>query len=106
MQVSFPGFGRIIAEGDCIRQVPAQSAFALPVSSDRSRHSAGLKRLATEQIAGLRRRIAGTEAIVQTPGHLADCCVGDDRPDCPTARSGNRPVRPPVLRGDTMLGQP
>lgn len=58
-------------------------ADLLALWSDRSRHSADVKRLATEQIAGLRRRIAEMEAMVATLGHLADCCAGDARPDCP-----------------------
>jgi Cu(I)-responsive transcriptional regulator len=50
---------------------------------DRSRHSADVKRLAEDQIAGLRRRIAEMEGMVATLEHLAQGCSGDDRPDCP-----------------------
>jgi len=53
---------------------------------DRSRHSADVKRLATEQVAGLRRRIAEMEAMAATLQTLAECCAGDDRPDCPILR--------------------
>jgi MerR family gold-responsive transcriptional activator of gol and ges genes len=50
---------------------------------DRSRQSADVKRLATEQVAGLRRRIAEMEAMAATLQTLAECCAGNDRPDCP-----------------------
>jgi Cu(I)-responsive transcriptional regulator len=76
-------------------------ADLLALWSDRTRHSADVKRLATEQIAGLRRRIAEMEAMVATLGHLADGCAGDDRPDCPiladletAAPSGPAALRP------------
>ncbi len=53
---------------------------------DRSRQSADVKRLATEQVAGLRRRIREMEEMAATLQTLADCCAGDDRPDCPILR--------------------
>lgn len=53
---------------------------------DRSRQSADVKRLATEQVAGLRRRIREMEAMAATLETLAACCAGDDRPDCPILR--------------------
>jgi Cu(I)-responsive transcriptional regulator len=82
-------------------------AELLALWSDRSRHSADVKRLAVEQIAGLRRRIAEMEAMVETLGHLADCCAGDNRPDCPILADLETaaPSGPPVLR-DTTFGRP
>ncbi len=50
---------------------------------DRSRQSADVRRLATEQVAGLRRHIREMEEMAATLQTLADCCAGDDRPDCP-----------------------
>ncbi|MFN7223243.1 MAG: Cu(I)-responsive transcriptional regulator [Paracoccaceae bacterium] len=50
---------------------------------DRSRHSADVKKLAQDQIVGLRRKIAEMESMVATLDHLAQGCSGDDRPDCP-----------------------
>lgn len=50
---------------------------------DRSRHSADVKRLAKEQIAGLEVRIAEMQTMVQSLTTLADACCGDHRPDCP-----------------------
>jgi MerR family gold-responsive transcriptional activator of gol and ges genes len=53
---------------------------------DRSRQSADVKRLATEQVAGLRRRIREMEEMAATLETLAACCAGNDRPDCPILR--------------------
>ena len=50
---------------------------------DRSRHSSDVKRLAQEQIDGLRRKISEMQAMMGTLQHLADACCGDHRPDCP-----------------------
>ncbi len=58
-------------------------AELLALWRDRGRHSADVKRLALEQAAGLRERIAAMEAMAATLEHLAACCAGDDRPDCP-----------------------
>ena len=52
----------------------------------RSRHSADVKRMALEHVAVLRRRIAELQDMVQTVQVLADCCAGDERPDCPILR--------------------
>jgi MerR family gold-responsive transcriptional activator of gol and ges genes len=58
-------------------------AALLALWRDRSRQSADVKRLATEQVAGLRRRIREMEAMAATLETLAECCAGDDRPECP-----------------------
>ena len=58
-------------------------AELLALWADRSRHSADVKRLALEKVADLRRRIAEMEAMAATLQTLADCCAGDDRPECP-----------------------
>jgi Cu(I)-responsive transcriptional regulator len=50
---------------------------------DRTRHSADVKRLATEQIDGLERKVHEMQAMIDTLRHLADACCGDLRPDCP-----------------------
>ena len=63
-------------------QVEAISEL-LALWRDRSRHSADVKRLAQDQIAGLRQRIAELESMVATLDHLAQGCSGDERPDCP-----------------------
>jgi Cu(I)-responsive transcriptional regulator len=61
---------------------------------DRTRHSADVKRIATDQIAELQAKIAGMQAMMDTLRHLADACCGDHRPDCPIlADLGQGPAR-------------
>lgn len=58
-------------------------AELLALWRDRSRHSADVKRLAEVQISALTDKIAAMQAMVGTLSHLAQCCHGDARPDCP-----------------------
>ena len=53
---------------------------------DRSRHSADVKRMALEHVQVLQQRIAELQDMVQTVQALANCCAGDERPDCPILR--------------------
>ena len=50
---------------------------------NRRRSSKDVKRIATEHAADLQRRIDEMRAMQRTLQHLAHCCHGDDRPDCP-----------------------
>ena len=50
---------------------------------NRRRSSAEVKRIALAHVADLQRRIDALQAMQRTLGHLAHCCAGDDRPDCP-----------------------
>lgn len=50
---------------------------------DRSRQSADVKRIALARIRDLRRKIEEMEQMAATLEHLAACCSGDNRPDCP-----------------------
>jgi Cu(I)-responsive transcriptional regulator len=50
---------------------------------NRKRASGQVKRIALEHAADLQRRIAEMQAMQRTLEHLAHCCSGDDRPDCP-----------------------
>ena len=50
---------------------------------DRSRPSREVKAIAAQHVADLDARIAEMQAIADTLRHLAKCCAGDDRPDCP-----------------------
>lgn len=50
---------------------------------DTSRKSRDVKYLAREHIAGLDEHIAKLQSIRDELEHLADCCHGDNRPDCP-----------------------
>jgi MerR family gold-responsive transcriptional activator of gol and ges genes len=61
----------------------ADIARLLGLWRDHSRASADVKRIALDQVAELRRRIAEMQEIAGTLEHLAAHCHGDDRPDCP-----------------------
>lgn len=61
--------------------VEAQELLAL--WRDRSRASGDVKRIALDHVADLDQRIAGMQAMKATLEHLAACCHGDHRPDCP-----------------------
>ncbi|MFA7669909.1 MAG: Cu(I)-responsive transcriptional regulator [Burkholderiaceae bacterium] len=66
----------------------------LSLWSDRSRHSADVKRIASEHIADLRQKIDELRRMSDTLQILVDCCAGDDRPDCPILaelEQGGRP---------------
>lgn len=61
----------------------AEIALLLGLWHDRSRQSADVKRLALEHIAELERRMEDIRQMADTLRTLADCCAGDERPDCP-----------------------
>ncbi|MGY4830104.1 Cu(I)-responsive transcriptional regulator [Sphaerotilaceae bacterium SBD11-9] len=50
---------------------------------NRRRASADVKRIASRHVADLQRRIDEMQAMQRTLAHLAHCCQGDARPDCP-----------------------
>jgi len=50
---------------------------------NRRRSSADVKRIALTHAADLGQRIEQMRAMQRTLEHLAHCCHGDDRPDCP-----------------------
>ncbi len=50
---------------------------------DQERSSAVVKELAQLHIKELEEKIAGLQAMHNTLSHLANCCHGDARPDCP-----------------------
>lgn len=50
---------------------------------DRERPSREVKAIAEKHLAELDARIAEMQAMADTLRHLAHCCAGDDRPDCP-----------------------
>ena len=51
--------------------------------NNRRRASSEVKRLATQHIADLDRRIAELQAMRRTLAELSRHCHGDHRPDCP-----------------------
>jgi MerR family transcriptional regulator, copper efflux regulator len=61
----------------------AEIAELLKLWQNKRRASADVKRIAMAHVADLERRIAEMEAMKQTLGHLAHCCQGNGRPDCP-----------------------
>ncbi|WP_207458951.1 Cu(I)-responsive transcriptional regulator [Azospirillum sp. SYSU D00513] len=68
---------------------------------DRDRASAEVKRVALEHVAELEAKIAELTAMSDTLRHLADCCHGDDRPECPILRdlAEAEGVGPPCRHG-------
>jgi Cu(I)-responsive transcriptional regulator len=50
---------------------------------NRRRASADVKRIALAHVSDLQRRIDEMLAMQRTLAHLAHCCHGDERPDCP-----------------------
>lgn len=63
----------------------------LSLWNDRSRQSADVKRLALAHIDELEDRIKSLQELANTLKTLADCCAGDDRPDCPILASLEQP---------------
>lgn len=71
-----------------------ETATLLGLWQDKSRASAEVKEVATSHIAALETKIAELQGMVKTLKHLAHCCGGDDRPDCPILDdlAGDRPA--------------
>ncbi|MES2119371.1 MAG: Cu(I)-responsive transcriptional regulator [Pseudomonadota bacterium] len=62
---------------------------------DRSRASADVKALALAKAAELKRKERELHAMRRSLEHLASCCYGDDRPDCPIIDElGGAPASP------------
>ena len=50
---------------------------------NRRRASGDVKRIAMAHVEDLNRRLAALTEMRDTLAHLADCCQGNERPDCP-----------------------
>ena len=61
----------------------AEIAVLLKLWQNRRRASADVKRIATRHVVDLERRMAAMADMRDALKHLADCCHGDQRPDCP-----------------------
>ncbi|MBW8777793.1 MAG: Cu(I)-responsive transcriptional regulator [Burkholderiales bacterium] len=61
----------------------AEIAELLQLWQNPRRASSSVKRIALTHIADLDRRMAEMAEMRQTLHRLADCCAGDQRPDCP-----------------------
>lgn len=79
-----------------------KTAMLLGLWQDRSRASSDVKELALAHIAELEEKILELQEMVSTLKHLAHCCSGDDRPDCPIlndlARAAPLPGEPQIVR--------
>ena len=60
-----------------------ETSRLLGLWQDKSRASAEVKAVATAHIADLETKIAELQGMVSTLKHLAHCCGGDNRPNCP-----------------------
>ena len=60
-----------------------ETATLLGLWQDKDRASAEVKDIATGHIAALETKIVELQSMVKTLKHLAHCCGGDNRPDCP-----------------------
>jgi MerR family copper efflux transcriptional regulator len=60
-----------------------ETATLLGLWQDKTRASAEVKQVATDHIAALETKIAELQGMVKTLKHLAHCCGGNNRPDCP-----------------------
>lgn len=60
-----------------------ETSALLALWQDKSRASAEVKEIADHHIEALETKIAEIEGMVKTLRHLAHCCQGDNRPDCP-----------------------
>lgn len=60
-----------------------ETATLLGLWQDKSRASGEVKDIATGHIAALESKIGELQSMVKTLKHLAHCCGGDHRPDCP-----------------------
>jgi Cu(I)-responsive transcriptional regulator len=61
----------------------AEIAELLRLYQNRRRASADVKRIALAHVADLDRRMAEMAQMKRTLEHLASCCHGDQRPECP-----------------------
>lgn len=61
----------------------AEIGQLLKLWQNRRRASADVKRIALAHVADLDRRMDEMATMKRTLERLADCCRGDDRPDCP-----------------------
>lgn len=60
-----------------------ETATLLGLWQDKTRASAEVKDIATAHIGALETKITELQSMVKTLKHLAHCCSGDNRPNCP-----------------------
>ena len=72
---------------------------------DRSRASRDVKRIALQQVAELRAKVAELSAMADTLQRLADRCSGTNRPDCPILEDlSHGPIHDRARTGDLLDG--
>ena len=76
----------------------AEITDLLGLWNDKSRQSADVKRLAQQHLAELDRRMEDMRQMADTLRTLADCCAGDERPDCPILEELQQPGKPTIPR--------
>lgn len=69
----------------------AEITDVLGLWNDNARHSADVKRVAQQHIAELERRMEKMRQMTETLRALADCCAGDERPECPILETLQQP---------------
>ena len=74
---------RFVRRGRDLGFSMAEIAELVQLWQNPRRASSNVKRIATAHIADLDRRMAEMAQMRRTLSRLADCCHGDQRPDCP-----------------------
>jgi MerR family transcriptional regulator, copper efflux regulator len=74
---------RFIRRGRSLGFSVEEIARLLALWRDSGRPSREVKAIAQRHLKELEVRIAEMQAMADTLRSLADCCAGDDRPDCP-----------------------
>jgi MerR family copper efflux transcriptional regulator len=74
---------RFIRRGRDLGFSMAEIAELLKLYQNRRRASGDVKRIALAHVADLERRMNEMAEMQRTLEHLAHCCHGDERPDCP-----------------------
>jgi MerR family copper efflux transcriptional regulator len=74
---------RFIRRGRDLGFSMAEIAELLKLYQNRRRASGDVKRIALAHVADLERRMNEMAEMKRTLEHLAHCCHGDERPDCP-----------------------
>lgn len=60
-----------------------ETSHLLGLWRDKDRASADVKRIAQHHVKELRSKVESMQSMIATLEHLADCCSGDNRPNCP-----------------------
>lgn len=74
---------RFIKRARCLGFSVEEITQLLSLWRDRARPSREVKTIAQKHVEDLDARIAEMKAMADTLRHLAHCCAGDERPDCP-----------------------